>query len=373
MDREAVQECAPRGGCGRHGPGLVGGDRAGAQPMERAAALRAAAGAVPDSSDGRERREPESSLPGTSTGRLRRWGFSHLPDPPSSSPGVSSIAERNSPCRAPLGAAPCPRGAPGRSLPPCRDVSPNRGGAAARAWGVRVPAASGGGAGGRAAHLEPHPRRPGATRRHLPADVRVEEHARRQFAIHQQLQQHGAHGGRERASRPLQVPQSIRRGGEHHRFAPASSTCAAGMDSPCNSIFLRLQDGGNGVGPARGGGRVRRGRQDHEGTGERGRRCPSGPPGQGRAGRARPVILGRGRRRREARRDTGHAPAIRHGAERRNAAEGGSRESREVPVARVVSGEAVRRQLSGIKQLIVAGGWFRLGALSPDAGVGARE
>ena len=26
-----------------------------------------------------------------------------------------------------------------------------------------------------------------------------------------------------------------------HRFAPASSTCAAGMDSPCNSIFLRLR------------------------------------------------------------------------------------------------------------------------------------
>ena len=25
-----------------------------------------------------------------------------------------------------------------------------------------------------------------------------------------------------------------------HRFAPVSSTCAAGMDSPCNSIFLRL-------------------------------------------------------------------------------------------------------------------------------------
>ena len=26
-----------------------------------------------------------------------------------------------------------------------------------------------------------------------------------------------------------------------HRFAPASSTCAAGMDSPCNSIFLGLR------------------------------------------------------------------------------------------------------------------------------------
>ena len=203
-------------------------------------ALRAAAGAASGSSDGRERREPESSSPGTSTGRVRRWGFSHLPDPPSSSPGVSSIAERNSPCRAPLGAAPCPRGAPERGVPPCRDVSPN-GGAAARACGVRVPAASGGGAGGRAAHLEPHTRRPGATRRHLPADVRLEEHARRQFAIHQQLQQHRAHGGRERASRPLQVPQSIRRGGEHYRFAPASSTRAAGMDSPCNSIFLGLR------------------------------------------------------------------------------------------------------------------------------------
>ena len=46
MDREAVHGCAPRGGCGRHGPGPVGGDCARAQSMERAVALRAAAGSV---------------------------------------------------------------------------------------------------------------------------------------------------------------------------------------------------------------------------------------------------------------------------------------------------------------------------------------
>ena len=46
MDREAVHDCAPRGGCGRHGPGPVGGDGARAPSMEGAVALRAAAGAA---------------------------------------------------------------------------------------------------------------------------------------------------------------------------------------------------------------------------------------------------------------------------------------------------------------------------------------
>ena len=46
MDREAVHGCAPRDGCGRHGPGPVGGDCARAPSMERAVALRAAAGSV---------------------------------------------------------------------------------------------------------------------------------------------------------------------------------------------------------------------------------------------------------------------------------------------------------------------------------------
>ena len=43
-----------------------------------------------------------------------------------------------------------------------------------------------------------------------------------------------SHGGRalRRSDCPAPSP---------HRFAPASSTCAAGMDSPCNSIFLRLR------------------------------------------------------------------------------------------------------------------------------------
>ena len=43
-----------------------------------------------------------------------------------------------------------------------------------------------------------------------------------------------SHGGRalRRSDCPAPSP---------HRFAPASSTCAAGMDSPCNSIFLGLR------------------------------------------------------------------------------------------------------------------------------------
>ena len=43
-----------------------------------------------------------------------------------------------------------------------------------------------------------------------------------------------SHGGR--ALRRSDCPAS-----SPHRFAPASSACAAGMDSPCNSIFLRLR------------------------------------------------------------------------------------------------------------------------------------
>ena len=46
MDREAVHGCAPRDGCGRHGPGPVGGDGARASSTERAVALRAASGSV---------------------------------------------------------------------------------------------------------------------------------------------------------------------------------------------------------------------------------------------------------------------------------------------------------------------------------------
>ena len=46
MDREAVHGCAPRGGCVRHGPGAVGGDGARAPSTERAVALRAVAGAA---------------------------------------------------------------------------------------------------------------------------------------------------------------------------------------------------------------------------------------------------------------------------------------------------------------------------------------
>ena len=53
--------------------------------------------------------------------------------------------------------------------------------------------------------------------------------------------------------------------------------------------FSPARDGGNGVSPARGGGRVRRGRQDHEGTGSagdvvvRGRPVKAGPARSGRS------------------------------------------------------------------------------------------
>ena len=53
--------------------------------------------------------------------------------------------------------------------------------------------------------------------------------------------------------------------------------------------FLPIPEGGNGIGPARGGGRVRRGRQDHEGTGSagdvvvRGRPVKAGPARSGRS------------------------------------------------------------------------------------------
>ena len=39
----------------------------------------------------------------------------------------------------------------------------------------------------------------------------------------------------------IDVRRSDRPASSPPRFAPASSTCAAGMDSPCNSIFLRLR------------------------------------------------------------------------------------------------------------------------------------
>ena len=90
-----------------------------------------------------------------------------------------------------------------------------------------------------------------------------------------------SHGGRALRRSDCTAPSP-------HRFAPASSTCAAGMDSPCNGHFSPAPDGGNGVVPARGGGRVRRGRQDHEGTGRAGDAVV-----RGRAAKARPAGPGR--------------------------------------------------------------------------------
>ena len=80
-----------------------------------------------------------------------------------------------------------------------------------------------------------------------------------------------------------------------HRYAPASSTCAAGMDSPCNSIFLGLRMAvmesvrHAAVGGCAAGGRTMKGRGARE-TRSFGAAWPmagrQGPAGHSRAGAA---------------------------------------------------------------------------------------
>ena len=80
-----------------------------------------------------------------------------------------------------------------------------------------------------------------------------------------------------------------------HRFAPASSTCAAGMDSPCNSIFLRLRMAVMEsvrhavIGGCAAGGRTMKGRGARETRSfgaARSRAGRQGPAGHSRAGAA---------------------------------------------------------------------------------------
>ena len=91
MDREAVHGCAPRGGCGRHGPGLVGGDCARAPSMERAVALRAAAGSVHSAQ--------RTAVSASHGGRALRRSDCTAPSPPRFAPASSTCAAgMDSPC-----------------------------------------------------------------------------------------------------------------------------------------------------------------------------------------------------------------------------------------------------------------------------------
>ena len=93
----------------------------------------------------------------------------------------------------------------------------------------------------------------------------------------------------------IDVRRSDRPASSPHRFAPASSACAAGMDSPCNSIFLGLRMAvmesvrQAAVGGCAAGGRTMKGRGAWETLSfgaARSRPGRQGPVGRSRAGAA---------------------------------------------------------------------------------------
>ena len=240
MDREAVHGCAPLGGSGRQGPGAVGGDGARAPSTEGAVALRAVAGAASGSLHSAQRTAGSAAVGGRA---LRRS------DCPASSPhrfapaSSTCAAGMDSPCNsiflglrmavmesarhAAVGG--CAAG--GRTMK-------GRGARETLSFGAARPRPGRQGPAGHsragAATVEGTPRhrtRPGDTpwrrapkRGAVAGSVRSAQRAAVSAAV----------GGRalRRSDYPAPSP---------HRFAPASSTCAAGMDSPCNSIFLGLR------------------------------------------------------------------------------------------------------------------------------------
>ena len=236
MDREAVHGCAPRSGCGRHGPGPVGGDCARGPSMEGAVALRAASGSVHSA-----QRTAVSAAVG---GRALRRSDCRASSPPRFAPASSTCAAgMDSPCNSiflrprmavmewvrQAAVAGCAAG--GRTMK-------GRGAWESLSFGAAWPRA---GRQGSAGHSRAGAATVEGTLRHRtrPGDTpwrRAPKRGAASGSVHsaQRTAVSASHGGQtlRRSDYPASSP---------HRFAPASSTCAAGMDSPCNSIFLRLR------------------------------------------------------------------------------------------------------------------------------------
>ena len=303
MDGEAVHGCAPLGGCVRHGPGPVGGDCARAPSTEGAVALRAAAGTASGSVHSAQRTAVSASHGGRALRRSDCSASSPHRFAPASSTcaaGMDSpcnsiflglrMAVMESVRQAAVGG----RAAGGRTMK-------GRGARETRSFGAAWPRA---GRQGSAGHSRAGAATVGGTLRYRkgpgdaldylvgygPSPVLWRKLPGRRSAGRVQsvalllicegeaeieafapracwtvtgtatatdgatLASGGTSGcgGTSGSGAPfraelcrldgaaIDVRRSDCRACSPHRFAPASSTCAAGMDSPCNSIFLRL-------------------------------------------------------------------------------------------------------------------------------------
>ena len=352
MDGEAVHGCAPLGGCVRHGPGAVGGDGARAPSTEGAVALRAVAGAASGSLHSAQRTAGSASHGGRA---LRRTDCT-APSPHRFAPASSTCAaDMDSPCNSIFlrlrmavmesvrQAAVGGRAAGGRTMK-------RRGARETRSFGAAWPRA---GRQGSAGHSRAGAATVGGTLRYrkgpgdaldylvgyglspvlwrkLPGcrsagrvqsvalllicegEAEIEAFAPRAYwtVTGTATATDGAtpaSGGTSGSGAPfraelcrldgaaIDVRRSDCPASSPPRFAPASSTCAAGMDSPCNGIFLRLRMAvmesfrHAAVGGCAAGGRTMKGRGARE-TRSFGAARPrpgrQGPAGHSRAGAA---------------------------------------------------------------------------------------